>query len=544
MNLYSLSWKYKVLFLPVFMTLACFYSVYLMVQAIDNTETNLAMATDRSIQNSNTFRFVDEKIKKLNLEIKNLILLESKGKIRKKMVATIKLSSEVEEILFKLKESNLDEQKLVDLFDKFMEIKPIRLKIIKASRKNLDEKALSLSRTIQPFVDEISNITKALIERENNELKVALSDNKQLMASVKVDLVISILSICLVTYVFVLYFVRSLVLPLIKIQEKMKDIALGNLIETNKKINTASRDEVEQIFNSVNGIVSKFSRVISEVSDSSELVNKSVAKVEKTSEKIEKVSINLKQCVDSIESETRQVLENSTQVSHNIEIVQGEVNALVETGQSQSEKVSNYIGSKILDFDEMKMKMDLMVGVSKHMTNSVNEITNISNVINAISEQTNLLALNAAIEAARAGEQGRGFAVVADEVRNLAKRTSDAVYEISELTNNITGQVKSNSESLKSFSNFILKLSGEFELVSKDANNVSESVVDLNDLIKKYNHAIEGLKSSNKHITDKFIPIMKVSEKSKKYSDDLIEIKNGLNSSSGVLKENINYFSI
>lgn len=544
MNKISLSWKYKILFLPIFMTLTCFFSIYIMTEAIDNTERNLAKATDKTIKNSNQISLADEKIKKLNLAIKDLILLDDKIKIRKEMVNTIKLSSEVEELLFNIKSEWGSNDALNNLIDNFIEIKPIRLKIIKFSRKNQDEEAIVLSQSIQPIVDDISNLTKKLIEGENANLKLALFDNKKLMEVVKFDVIFSIFTACIITYIFVFYMVRSLVFPLIRIHNKMKEVALGKLIDNKSNFNIKSRDEVDQIFNSVGEVVSKFSNVISEVSNSSELVSKSVIRVGETSEEIERVSKSLKFCVDTVEGEAKEVLESNKLVSENIDLVQGEVNELVYTGQLQSEKVSNYISKKVSDFNEMKEQMDLMVNVSKNMISSVEEITKISDVINSISEQTNLLALNAAIEAARAGEQGRGFAVVADEVRNLAKRTSTAVFEISELTNNITLQVKSNSNSLESFSELIFNLGGEFDTVSKDAKQVSENVVELNDLIEKYNHAIEGLQSSNKHITDKFIPIMTVSEKSKKYSDDLKEIRIGLNSSSGVLRENISYFTI
>ena len=540
----SMSWKYKIIILPVFMTLMCFFSIYLMITAMEKTELSFLAATNKSIDYSNRLMATDKKINLLNLEIKDLILIDDKGLIRKKMVETIKLSSEIEEIIFNLMEEAKDDPLLETLYSSFIEIKPIRMNIIKNARKNKDAEALYLSDSIQPIVNKISLTSEKIIKRSNDNISLAIMNNRTLMDEVKVDVILSILAGCFVTYLFIFYILRSLVYPLIKVQKMMRKIASGDLHYQEKTFKENDRDEVRQIFNSIHQTVDKISSVLLEVNKGSDLINNSVVKVEKTSEEITNESMNLKKCVEHVKKESHEVMEDISRVSDEIRCVQSEVNELVGEGQQQSQKVSNYISDKIADLNSMQEKMLVMVSASKSMTSSVEEITDISSVIHSISEQTNLLALNAAIEAARAGEQGRGFAVVADEVRNLAKRTSDAVTEISDLTTNITNQVKDNGDSLVSFSAFISKLGTEFNSVSKNAENVSDNILNLNNLIKKYNQAIEGLKTSNKHMADNFIPIMEVSENSKKYSDELSDIKVGLNRSSGVLRENINYFNI
>ncbi|MGL1957344.1 MAG: methyl-accepting chemotaxis protein [Colwellia sp.] len=186
--------------------------------------------------------------------------------------------------------------------------------------------------------------------------------------------------------------------------------------------------------------------------------------------------------VDSLVSAAELLSSNSKEIKENATVASQQSNKAMDATQAGSESVSSNMNIITQLNDDVISASERI----KSLSQKTHEIQDITNVIDGISAQTNLLALNAAIEAARAGEQGRGFAVVADEVRALASKTAEATDQIGTML----GQVNSETENTTIVMN---KIVGQTESVVGSMENLSDLLININQLMSESSGASDQI---------------------------------------------------
>lgn len=296
-------------------------------------------------------------------------------------------------------------------------------------------KALNLANTEgAPLAEQATDLLRRLVSRVGEAAKLQQTQAEKTVTQAIVLAGSAALLLLLLLFAMSLWMKRAMVLPLLQLRGNVDWIVNEQDFTVRSRLN--NQDEIGEVARAIDQLLEGLQQSLSRISEQAGIMSEAVVASKQNAEILNSNALNQQSATDQMANGMRGLSEN----------MQG---LLIETEQSQH--ISQESGELAAEGQSMIMQTTaLMTRLSQQVANTekrfssllaeVNRISAVGTSIRELADQTNLLALNAAIEAARAGEQGRGFAVVADEVRKLAERTTQSTAGISDLVSSIQAE--------------------------------------------------------------------------------------------------------
>ncbi|KPC08878.1 methyl-accepting chemotaxis protein [Pseudomonas syringae group genomosp. 3] len=312
------------------------------------------------------------------------------------------------------------------------------------------------------------------LREQNAEEAVSSGNDATAVYNHSVNVLLTVvIAASLLTVVLAIALTRSIVDPISVSLKLAEDIAAGDLT---RQLSVVGSDEASRLMNALNTMSGNLRSTIHEISGASAQL--STAAVEMTS-----ITESADRTLQQQNSEIEQAATAVNEMSAAVEEVARNATSTSEAARQSS--LSADLGNQRVTetLSAMQKLTGLVEGSSEQVTalaGQAQDISKVLSVIRGIAEQTNLLALNAAIEAARAGEQGRGFAVVADEVRALAHRTQTSTQEIEQMISAIQAGSSATVESMQKSTQEVHSTRKTAEGAGESLRQITDSVLEIN----------------------------------------------------------------
>ena len=274
--------------------------------------------------------------------------------------------------------------------------------------------------------------------------------------------------------------------PLLKLKDAVLDLSQGTG-DLTQRLEVDGQDDLAQISRGFNGFVENLQEMMISISHASQNISVSVDQLGTTAKDNENKLLTHSRETEQVVTAITEMSESARTVAENVH----QSNRITEGASKEASSSLCIVDNAVSTVSALVSEVDEMSAIIMSLNRDANKISNVLNVIGEISEQTNLLALNAAIEAARAGEQGRGFAVVADEVRALAARTQNSTMEISDMLSKLLTGTESVVSAMDATKNQCQETAGKTSEVSHSLSVMSNSVKEIDDVSTQIANATE-----------------------------------------------------
>ncbi|WP_158675983.1 methyl-accepting chemotaxis protein [Vibrio aquaticus] len=327
---------------------------------------------------------------------------------------------------------------------------------------------------------ELEAIKYTAIEQQNTMVpQMQQQKERTITAMVIAALIAIVIGIGFATWVR-----HSILTGIARVKVISQNLAQGNL---SVKVENKHRDELGELLEDMQGTMQSLRDIVGEVSESSHRAGAMSEELSQITQLTNQSTIALKAEMEGVSTAIEQLSASTLEISTS---AQG-ASEFTKQATFNAEESLSVVGQTLDDIRVIENEMTASVEQIQNLHQESINIGSILETIRGVADQTNLLALNAAIEAARAGEQGRGFAVVADEVRTLAQRTQDATHQIETLIGGLQSGAEKATSSIASSHKKVTETSEQAISATDKLEAIKSSIYELNELNTQIATAVE-----------------------------------------------------
>ncbi|WP_417764498.1 methyl-accepting chemotaxis protein [Shewanella chilikensis] len=348
-----------------------------------------------------------------------------------------------------------------------------------------------------------------------------------------------VIVITLITAMLILFAAQRTVTPIRNMLDNLNDIAQGEG-DLTKRLQVRGEDEIAQLGQAFNRFVDKLQRIIRDVTTATHEVQDAAGSIHSQTQAIAAQLANHNNETDQVVTAITEMSSTAQEVAMNTT----QVAEATHTATDEVAKAQECVDTSLTEISTLMAEINSAADHIQSLNEQSQKINSVLSVIGGIAEQTNLLALNAAIEAARAGEQGRGFAVVADEVRSLASRTQASTLEINEMLSELHRLVSQAVAAMEESQQSCHRSVESSRLISESLGAVTSSVTSINDMSTQIATAATEQSSVTEEINRNVYAIQEIVAELLHSSEEAARVSQTVSHSGDNLGQLVNQFRV